>query len=128
VLDLDLLARVLLADERLVGLPAKLYAYRRHAEQLTAVQTADASRFVEELALHEELAAAAEAKGWTRAARIARLAPTVRAHLALRAMADLAGRRTDAARAKVALLRRPRGAPGGSAGEAGRGGGPGPEG
>jgi glycosyltransferase involved in cell wall biosynthesis len=104
VLDLDLLARLLLAGEHLVGLPQPLYAYRRHRGQQTAVQTADASRFREELALHAELEGAAAGRGWHRAAATARLAPTVRAHLGLRAAADLAAGRRDAARAKAALL------------------------
>lgn len=105
VVDLELIADLLLGGHRIVGLPDRLYRYRRHAESQTARLTEGTERFREEIAVHDEIAARAERVGWHRAARTARRKPTVRAHLLLRIAADLARGRIDAARAKVGLLR-----------------------
>lgn len=104
VLDLDLLARLLLAEERVVGVPEVHYAYRRHAESETARLTSSNVRFAEELAIYDEIAAAARAKGWARAARVARAKTVIRLHLAYRALGDLVRGRLGSARARAASL------------------------
>lgn len=101
VQDLDLMARLLLAGEQLVGLRAAHYDYRRHADNATARQTRDHSRFEEEFALFDEVARAAAQRGWTRAARVARSKTILRLHLGWRALGALLGLRPREAWAHV---------------------------
>ncbi len=117
VQDLELLARLLLEGEEVVGTRRRAYAYRRHAESATELQSESLLRFEEELSLYEELAARAEVHGWRSAARTARRKAIVRLHLGFRAALDLAGLRPAAAARKLRFLLR--GTPG--AGPAGRG-------
>lgn len=104
VIDLDLVARLLLDGDELVGVRAPLYEYRRHGGNQTAVLTANALRFEEELALYREIAEAAETKGWPRSARRARHRSMVRAHLALQVARDVVRGRFGQGRAKARLL------------------------
>jgi len=106
VQDLELLARLLLDGEEIAGTRRRAYRYRRHAESATAVQTADLSRFEEEIAVLDRIAARARAQGFERAARIAERKTIVRLHLALRAATDLVRLRPGATLAKVRLLAR----------------------
>ena len=108
VLDLDLLASTLLDGRRLVGLPDALYAYRRHDESQTATLTASTERFDEEIAVYDDIAVRAEAKGWYRAAATARSKRMIRLHLGYRIVGDLLHGRREASRAKRAALRRAR--------------------
>jgi hypothetical protein len=105
VLDLALLAEFLLEDQQLVGLRDVEYAYRRHTESQSAELTRNTQRFREELALFDEIAAHAEARGWWRAARTARSKRIVRLHLAYRATVDAFHGRGSAAREKIGLMR-----------------------
>lgn len=100
VLDLDLIARLLLAGDELVGLPDVLYDYRRHADNATAVQTESLLRFEEEWNLFGEVATAAERAGWRSAARTARRRTVIRLNLLVRITQRVAARRwAHAARA-----------------------------
>jgi hypothetical protein len=105
VLDLALLAELLLSEQQLVGLRDVEYAYRRHPASQSAELTENTQRFREELALFDEIAVRAEARGWERAARTARRKRIVRLHLAYRATVDALHGRGTAARDKIALIR-----------------------
>jgi hypothetical protein len=105
VLDLAILAEFLLEDEQLVGLREVEYAYRRHTASQSAELTQNTQRFREELALFDQIADQAEARGWARAARTARDKRIVRLHLAYRAAVDVLHARGSAAREKMALMR-----------------------
>jgi len=82
----------LLLDDEVV------FSYRRHATSVSAVTGPDGAKFAEERTLFDEVAARADARGWPRAARAARLHLTSRLNAvtelpaALRA-GDPAGRR-----------------------------------
>jgi glycosyltransferase involved in cell wall biosynthesis len=104
VQDLDLLARLILDGDALVGSRRAAYAYRRHTESATALQSESLLRFEEEFALLDELARRAEARGWSSAARVARHKTVVRLHLALRVASDLLRLRPGAARRKLHCL------------------------
>jgi glycosyltransferase involved in cell wall biosynthesis len=104
VLDLDLVARLLLDGDTLVGVPDVAFRYRRHPESETSTMNASAVRFEEELALYDELASRTAARGWTRSARAARTKVMVRAHLLYRAATDVVAGRWSAARVKLGLL------------------------
>ena len=103
VLDLAFLAGVLLGGGQLVGLHEVAYAYRRHPESQSAELTRNTRRFREELLLFDEIATAAEARGWKSAARTARAKRIVRLHLAYRATGDLLHGRGADAREKAGL-------------------------
>lgn len=97
VQDLDLLATLLLDGEAIVGTRRHAYAYRRHAASATSQQTADLSRFDEEIAVLNRIAGEARKRGWHRAAGIATRKDVVRLHLGFRAASDLVhGRAGDA--------------------------------
>lgn len=106
VLDLALLAELLFTGRRLVGLADVAYRYRRHGANESERLTAEATRFVEESAIHREIAARARTLGWRQTARMAALMPTVRLHALYRAGGDVAHGQVGAARAKLAALRR----------------------
>jgi glycosyltransferase involved in cell wall biosynthesis len=106
VQDLELLARLLLDGEEIAGTRRRAYRYRRHAASATSVQTEDLSRFEEEVAVLDEIAARARERGWSAAARVAQGKAIVRLHLATRALADAASLRGRAALAKLRLLAR----------------------
>ncbi|MDB5311015.1 MAG: hypothetical protein JWO38_5217 [Gemmataceae bacterium] len=104
VLDLDLTSRLLLAGERLVGIPDVLYAYRRHEGNTTAEQTRTLLRFHEERDLFETVARKAAEAGWPRAAAVARRVVIVKLNLAYCALRDVLGWRWREAGDKLRLL------------------------
>lgn len=106
VQDLELLARLLLDGEEIAGTRRRAYVYRRHAASATAQQTEDLSRFEEEIAVLDRIAARARKQGMPHAARVAERKAIVRLHLALRAAGDLARLRPAASLAKLRLLAR----------------------
>lgn len=106
VQDLELTSRLLMDGESLVGGRTTAYAYRRHPENATSIQSASRLRFEEELAVFREVSERARELGWERAARIAGKARMVRLHLVYRALRDLFAFRPGRARHKLALLRR----------------------
>jgi len=106
VQDLDLMARLLLAGERLCGLRSAHYEYRRHEANATARQTADFSRFEEEFALFDEVAARARTCGWSALERRARRKTILRLHLAWRALGAAAHLRLSEALASARFAAR----------------------
>jgi glycosyltransferase involved in cell wall biosynthesis len=90
VQDLELLTRLLLEGETLVGSRSAHYAYRRHDANATARQTESLLRFEEEYVIFDAIAARARAAGWERAARTAEHKLVLRLHLAWRVVAELA--------------------------------------
>lgn len=53
--DLDLVTRLLLEGEHLIGLPQRGYRYRRHGESATVQYTASLLRFDEEVRIYDQL-------------------------------------------------------------------------
>jgi glycosyltransferase involved in cell wall biosynthesis len=102
--DLEMLARLLLDGETISGTRRRAYAYRRHAESATAVQTEDLSRFEEEVAVMDRIAARASERGFHDAARVAQRKTIVRLHLVVRIASDLASLRLPAALRKLRFL------------------------
>ena len=104
VQDLEMLARLLLDGESIAGTRRRAYAYRRHAGSATAVQTEDLSRFQEEVAVMDWIAARARERGFRDAARVAEGKAIVRLHLAARIATDLVSLRGRAALRKLHFL------------------------
>ncbi len=89
VQDLDLTVRLLMDGETLVGTSEVAYAYRRHPESATWVQSQNRLRFDEEFRLFDQIAARAETLGWNETARVSRRKRIVKLHLLYRALRDL---------------------------------------
>jgi glycosyltransferase involved in cell wall biosynthesis len=81
VLDLDLLTRILIAGEKIVGINDTLYLYRRHENNQTVILGKNMVRFDEEIAIYDHLANVCENLGWERASRRARSKTIVKLHL-----------------------------------------------
>ena len=79
-LDLALVLDLVLAGETAVLLPEETFAYRRHARSASSLTARNAERFLEEVRLFAELGRRFDERGWHRAAAMARLHPTSRAH------------------------------------------------
>jgi glycosyltransferase involved in cell wall biosynthesis len=93
VQDLDFTSGLLLDGDTIVCSRARQYAYRRHAEGTTALQSESRLRFQEEFRLFDRVADRADERGWHEAARVARGKRVVRLHLAWRAVRELAALR-----------------------------------
>ena len=78
VMDLDLFARVLLADGSIALIPDTAYRYRRHDGSVSAQNTRSSLRATEEGAVIREIVAAAARRQWTHTVRAGRLRLTVR--------------------------------------------------
>jgi glycosyltransferase involved in cell wall biosynthesis len=104
VQDLAFVTALLLEGESLVGLRGASYAYRRHVESATHVQSENLLRFDEEIALYDELAGTAAARGWEAAAGVARGKTIIRLHLGFQILRDLLRLRVGAIPRKVRRL------------------------
>ncbi len=78
VMDLDLFARVLLADGSIALIPDKAYRYRRHDASASAMNSRSSLRAKEEAAVIREITALAADRRWSRTVRAGRLRLTVR--------------------------------------------------
>lgn len=103
--DLELVSRLLLEEESLVGLRKTAYAYRRHPQSATAKHTQDLSRFRQESRLYDLLRARSLARGWTDAAEIARKKLMIKLNLAYCLSMDHCRLHWTPARQKMQLLR-----------------------
>ncbi len=116
VLDLDLYLHLLLAGGTCILLERPGIEYRRHAASLSSTGAHDGSRFAEESAYFDEMAAAMSRVGWERAAKAARRHWTSRMHAAAKIPSLLLARnfRNAGSMVRVAVARSPRSAPPGS--------------
>lgn len=105
VQDLELTTRLLMEGETIVGLPEKLYAYRRHKDNATAKYTKNLLRFEEEFEFYEKLASQLREVAWNRAAEIAQHAKIIKLHMAFQTVRDVATFHPKLAWTKWRLLR-----------------------
>jgi glycosyltransferase involved in cell wall biosynthesis len=105
VQDLDFTVRLLMEGEQIVGTAEVAYAYRRHDESATWVQSQNRLRFDEEFRLFDAVAARADALGWRETARVSRHKRIVKLHLLYRAMRELLRLRGSDAWATLRFLR-----------------------
>ena len=71
VLDWDLTTSLLLDGEVIVGIPDRVFKYRKHAGQTTDALTKNAARYFEESAFYDRMAKVAHERGWAKCAEIA---------------------------------------------------------
>ena len=89
MLDFDLIARMFLNGQQIIGTTSKLYRYRRHDGAQTRVLTNELTRFEEELAFYGQMYRAAKERQWLTAQRHAKRARVIRLHLLLQVAARL---------------------------------------
>ena len=89
MLDFDLIARIFLNGQQIIGTTSKLYRYRRHDGAQTRVLTNELTRFEEELAFYGQMYRAAKERQWLTAQRHAKRATVIRLHLLLQVAARL---------------------------------------
>lgn len=104
VQDLEFTTRILMDGRKLVGVSEQAYAYRRHAQAATSLQSDNLLRFDEEFRLFERVAERADALGWEDVARVSRRKAIVRLHLGYRALADALRLRPGRAVEKLRFL------------------------
>jgi hypothetical protein len=102
---MDLVTRVLLSGQAIVGTPRRrLYRYRRHEQNATAQLTRELTRFREEAAFYDGIAERSRALGLKRSAKIAAAKRIIRMNLLYCLLRDAARLRFADARAKTKLL------------------------
>ena len=89
MLDFDLIARIFLNGQQIIGTTSKLYRYRRHDGAQTRVLTNDLTRFEEEIAFYGQMYRAAKERQWHTAQHHAQRAMVIRLHLLLQVAARL---------------------------------------
>jgi hypothetical protein len=99
--DLALIMDMVYNGDQLLIDPTVCFQYRRHSNSASSTKLIDGSRFAGEREYFAVSAAQAEALGWSRAARSARLRLTSRAHAASLLPKALLNRNSAAAKALV---------------------------
>lgn len=89
MLDFDLIARIFLNGQQLIGTTSKLYRYRRHDAAQTRVLTNELTRFEEELSFYAQMYRAAKERRWLTAQRHAQRATVIRLHLLLQVVTHI---------------------------------------
>jgi GT2 family glycosyltransferase len=102
--DLDLVTRLLLEGEHLIGLPQHGYQYRRHGDSATVQYTANMLRFEEEVLIYDQLSARYYDKGWICAARVAKAKTIIKLNLVYCFVRDLMTFEIPSARSKLRFL------------------------
>lgn len=102
--DFDLTLRLLAAGHTIIGLPQKLYFYRRHSQNTTSMYTANAFRFEEEAQFYDHFAMTAQQLGWHKAAKLARKKQIVILNLGYCTLKDFLNAQWAAGAYKLKLL------------------------
>ena len=84
--DLELISRLLLNGQTVVGVPDFVYRYRRHRNNLTSQLTDTTARFVEEIGFYKQVAAKCEQKGFAKSAVTASRMTMIRLHILYRVL------------------------------------------
>jgi glycosyltransferase involved in cell wall biosynthesis len=79
-MDLDILIRLLNADEKIAFIKSKVLGYRRHNQSASSLYAKSIGRFDEEFLCHKNAIEIARKKNWKTGAFLAQLALTVRLH------------------------------------------------
>jgi GT2 family glycosyltransferase len=79
-MDLDILIRLLNADEKIAFIKSKVLGYRRHSQSASSLYAKSIGRFDEEFLCHKNALEIARRKNWKTGAFLAQLALTVRLH------------------------------------------------
>ena len=87
--DLELISRLLLDGQTIIGIPDFVYRYRRHRNNLTSQLTDTTARFVEEIAFYKQVSVECKEKGFQKSALVASRLTMVRLHILYRVIQKL---------------------------------------
>ena len=82
--DLDLISRLLLQGQTIVGVPDFVYRYRRHRNNLTSQLTDTTVRFVEEICFYKKISLDCAAIGFVQSTKMASRMTMIRLHILYR--------------------------------------------
>jgi glycosyltransferase involved in cell wall biosynthesis len=105
VVDLDLLSRALISNKEIVGIPAKIYRYRRHDHNLTAQLNRTMARFHEEIDFYLDLSMKCRATGFSRSANAASQMTIIKLHLVFQILTSVFRGQISRTRALYRILR-----------------------
>ena len=103
--DLELISRLLLNGQTVVGVPDFVYRYRRHRNNLTSQLTDTTARFVEEIRFYKQVVAKCEQKGFAKSGTTASRMTMIRLHILYRALQKVARLHIGAAIRLIQVLR-----------------------
>ena len=103
--DLELISRLLLNGQTVVGVPDFVYRYRRHRNNLTSQLTDTTARFVEEISFYKQVVAKCEQKGFAKSGTTASRMTMIRLHILYRALQKVARLHIGAAIRLIQVLR-----------------------
>jgi glycosyltransferase involved in cell wall biosynthesis len=102
--DLVFIVELLMAGQQVVGSSERAYAYRRHPESATSLQSESMLRFEEEVRAFDLIADRCISLGWDGAARVSKRKRIIKLHLLYKAMRDLTRLRPSASLATLRYL------------------------
>lgn len=105
LVDLDVTSRLLLDGKTIIGIPDRVYRYRRHSSSTTSLLNDSATRFVEEIRFYREVVTACEAKHYFTSAKVGSRMIMVRLHILYRLLQKLMKLDIGSAKRLVGVLR-----------------------
>ncbi len=105
IMDLELTTKLLLDGEALVGIPDRVYRYRRHDENATEHLTRSQLRYREESDYYDRMREVSLARGWQACARVAGAKRILKLNVMYRAFKSAALLRFADAHRNLQLLR-----------------------
>lgn len=102
--DLIFIIDLLMAGHSIVGSAERAYAYRRHPESATSLQSESMLRFDEEIRAYDLIAERCRDLGWEAAAAVSQRKRIIKWHLLYRALRDLSQLRPGASLATLRYL------------------------
>jgi glycosyltransferase involved in cell wall biosynthesis len=88
--DLDLISRLLLQGQTIIGIPDFVYRYRRHRSNLTSQLTDTSARFIEEIYFYKKISSECAAIGFVQSTKMASRMTMVRLHILYRLLQKMA--------------------------------------
>ena len=103
--DLDLISRLLLQGQTIVGVPDFVYRYRRHPNNLTSQLTDTTVRFIEEIRFYKKISTDCAAIGFVQSAKMASRMTMVRLHILYRLLQKIVRMDLSSSRKLVQVFR-----------------------
>ena len=103
--DLDLISRLLLQGQTIVGVPDFVYRYRRHRNNLTSQLTDTTVRFVEEIRFYKKISLDCAAIGFVQSTKMASRMTMIRLHILYRLLQKMVRMDLSSSRKLIQVFR-----------------------
>ena len=103
--DLDLISRLLLQGQTIVGVPDFVYRYRRHRNNLTSQLTDTTVRFVEEIRFYKKISLECAAIGFVQSTKMASRMTMIRLHILYRLLQKMVRMDLSSSRKLIQVFR-----------------------